>query len=182
MKPRILLAACICASLASPMAIAQSAPSHSTNAMSMQGKHVTNKADRTFAKEASAANLAEVKLGKLAQSQGTNSAVKAFGQRMIDDHTAANQKLSAIASDKSLTVSQAPSAAQQKEYDKLKSLHGDAFDHEYAKKAVHDHHAAIHLFTKEEKHGTDPSLRGYASQTLPTLKEHLSLALKLPQG
>ena len=182
MKTRILLAACICASLASPLALAQAAPPHTSDSMSMQGKHVTSKADRSFAKKASAANLAEVKLGKLALAQGTNSAVKAFGQRMIDDHSAANQKLDAIANDKSISVAQAPNAAQKKEYDKLKSLHGDAFDHEYAKKAVADHHKAIQLFTKEKNHGTDPALRGYASQTLPTLKEHLSLAVKLPKG
>lgn len=182
MKTRILLAACICVSLACPLAMAQSTPPSSTDAMSMQGKHVVSKADRTFAKKASAANLAEVKLGKLALSRGTNSAVKAFGQRMIDNHTAANEKLSGIASDKSLTVSETPSAAQQKEYDMLKDMRGSAFDHAYAKKAVQDHHGAIRLFTKEKQSGTDPALRGFASQTLPTLKEHLSMARKLPKG
>lgn len=182
MKTRILLAACICFSLASPLALAQSAPSPTSDGMSMQGKHITSKADRRFARKASAANLAEVKLGKLALSQGTNSAVKAFGQRMIDDHSAANQKLKGIAHDKSIAVPQAPDTSEQKEYDKLKGLHGDAFDHEYAKKAVTDHHKAIRLFTKEQNHGTDPALRGYASQTLPMLKKHLSLAVKLPQG
>lgn len=101
---------------------------------------------------------------------------------MITDHTAGNRKLSVIARQQSLLLSSAPVPTAQQQYAAMKALADATFDHVYVKKAVQDHQDAIGMFDGEAAHGTDPVLRNYALQTLPTLKEHLSLALKLPQG
>lgn len=108
--------------------------------------------------------------------------VKAFGQRMVTDHTAANQKLNAIARAQSVAISAGPSPAARQEYATMKDLADATFDHAYAKRTVQDHRAAITLFETEVAQGTDPALRNYAGQTLRILKQHLLLALKLPQG
>jgi len=182
MKSRMLIAACIAASLACSLAAAQSAPSTSAGAMPMRGNAMQGTIDAMFMKSASAANLAEVALGQLALSQGTNSDTRAFAQRMISDHTAANKQLGAIAGNQSILVSQAPSSDEQATYDRLKGLQGDTFDHSYDKQAVKDHQDAINLFNQEIDQGTNPALRNFALKTLPTLREHLSMALRLPQG
>jgi putative membrane protein len=44
-------------------------------------------ADMPFVREAASANIMEIRLGQLAQTKGTNLAVKQFGQRMVTDHT-----------------------------------------------------------------------------------------------
>jgi putative membrane protein len=183
MKTRMLIATCLSASLACSLAVAQSSPAVPASGMAMHGKmSARSAADMAFLKKASAANLAEVQLGQLALAQATNSDTKAFGQRMVDDHTAANSKLSDIARDQSLVASEAPSAAEQATYAKLKGMQGSAFDHAYDRQAVKDHQNAIKLFQGEAAHGKDPALRDFANQTLPTLKEHLSMAMKLPKG
>ncbi len=45
---------------------------------------------------------------------------------------------------------------------------------------VADHQKAVALFTKESTNGKDPELKAFATKTLPTLKEHLEMAKKLP--
>ena len=186
MKTHLLPAACILAALACPLLAAPATmPSQAStpdSAASIPRSNMTSMADRTFVKEASAANLAEVQLGRLALSQGTNSMVKAFGQRMVDDHIAANQKLDVIAHAQSLAVSSTLLPAAQQQYARMKGLADATFDHAYAKETVQDHRSAISLFEAEVAQGNDPALRNYAGQTLPKLKQHLLLALKLPQG
>jgi len=53
-----------------------------------------NQEDQTFVKEAGIGGMAEVELSKLAQ-KSENADVKSFADRMIRDHTAANQELTA---------------------------------------------------------------------------------------
>src|SRR5690606_5955733 len=58
-----------------------------------------------FVEEASAKGIAEIEVGRLALEKSTSQEVKTFAQRMIDDHTKANEKLAALASEKKLEVS-----------------------------------------------------------------------------
>jgi putative membrane protein len=52
--------------------------------------------DKTFVKEAVISGMAEVELSKIAQ-KSENADVKRFADRMIQDHTAAQQQLTALA-------------------------------------------------------------------------------------
>src|SRR5258708_6013595 len=62
--------------------------------------------DATFAKKAAQGNMAEVSLGKLVLQQSQNDDVKKFGQRMVDDHSKAEQELEGLASKNNLTLPQ----------------------------------------------------------------------------
>ena len=69
------------------------------------------------------------------------------------------------------------------EVEKLGKLQGDAFDREYVKTVgVKDHEKDIKAFEKASKDAKDPELKAWASKTLPTLKEHLAMARKLPEA
>ena len=48
--------------------------------------------------------MAEVELGKLATQKASSEDVKKFGQRMVDDHTKANDQLKQIAGNKDDTA------------------------------------------------------------------------------
>src|SRR3954470_14226431 len=61
-------------------------------------------ADHTFAMKAAEGGMAEVELGNLAKEHGSNSAVKDFGQRMVDDHTKANNELKDLAGKENITL------------------------------------------------------------------------------
>jgi putative membrane protein len=133
-------------------------------------------ADMDFAKTAAAAGMAEVKLGKLAQQQAESDEVKQFGQRMVDDHTKANDQLKAIAEKKNIDLPQGPPDQAQKAYDDLQKKSGQDFDQAFMDTMVQDHHKAVDLFQQEAKSGKDADLQGFATATLPTLQQHLDLA------
>jgi putative membrane protein len=42
-----------------------------------------------------------------------------------------------------------------------------------------DHQDAVQLFTSESSTGTNPDVKAFAAQTLPTLQQHLALAQSL---
>lgn len=54
-------------------------------------------ADKEFAHKASASGLAEVNLSILAEKNSQNAAIRQFAQRMVADHTKANNELIALA-------------------------------------------------------------------------------------
>jgi putative membrane protein len=139
----------------------------------------SNSADMKFAMTAAQDGMTEVELGRLAVQKGTSDAVKQFGQRMIDDHTNANQQLMQLASSKGMTLPTTLDAKHQAMVTKFQAMSGAAFDRAYAKQMVQDHRKAVALFQKEADRGTDADLKAFASQTLPTLRGHLSMAQAL---
>jgi putative membrane protein len=141
-----------------------------------------NSADMKFAMTAAQDGMTEVELGRLAVQKGMSDAVKQFGQRMIDDHTNANQQLMQLATSKGMTLPTALDAKHQAMVAKFQRLAGADFDRQYAKQMVKDHQKAVSLFQKEADRGADADLKAFASQTLPILQGHLSMAQGLNSG
>jgi len=135
--------------------------------------------DAHFAKEAAQGGMAEVRLGQLAEEKGSNDTVKSFGKRMVDDHSKAGDKLKEVASRENITLPTDISAKDQATYDRLAKLNGTAFDRAYARDMVKDHETDVAAFQKETNAGKDDSLKSFASETLPTLQEHLKQAKEM---
>jgi putative membrane protein len=135
--------------------------------------------DHQFAMKAASGGMSEVKLGQLAQDKGSNPAVKEFGQRMVEDHSKANDQLKGIASQNNINLPDSPSKTDEAEYTRLSKLSGKQFDDAYAKMMVSDHEKDIAEFRKESTSGQDTALKSFASKTLPTLETHLQLAKQM---
>jgi putative membrane protein len=132
-------------------------------------------ADAQFVRQAAEGGMMEVAKGKLATQKGSHEGVKQFGQRMVDDHTKANDELKSIASGKNITLpGDTPKPPMQAAMAKLEKLDGAAFDRAYVDDQVRDHEKTIALFEREAKSGKDAELKAFAEKTLPTLKEHLT--------
>jgi putative membrane protein len=136
---------------------------------------MTSTMDQTFAKKAAQGGMAEVKLGELAAKQGASDKVKEFGQRMVDDHSKADDDLKQIAANKSITLPTDLDANNKALYTRLSSLHGAAFDSAYLKAMRTDHVKTIAAFKKEAAKGRDADIKGFASNTLPTIEEHYKM-------
>jgi putative membrane protein len=130
-------------------------------------------ADTMFATKAAQGGMAEVKLGQLAADKASDPDVKAFGQRMVDDHTKANDSLKSVTAAENMTLPTDINAKDQAMYDKLSQMSGADFDKAYVKDMVKDHEEDIKEFRKEADHGKDPQLKQFASTTLPVLQSHL---------
>ena len=129
--------------------------------------------DSAFYKKAAEGGIAEVELGKLAQDKSPTASVKEFGAMMVTDHTAANDKLKAIAAKNHIKLPTSPSMGQMATKTELKVLSGKAFDKSYIKGMVKDHEEDIKEFQTESASGQDPDAKAYAVATLPTLQAHL---------
>jgi putative membrane protein len=174
---RLLTGAALVALMAQP-ALAQSNPAQQQQQqpMAASGAEQLAQQDTQFATKAAGDGKAEVKLGKLAQQQAQNDAVKQFGRRMVDDHSKANDELRSIARQKGIDLPQKlPDEAQQLD-DELQQKSGHEFDQAYMDAMVEDHQKAVDLFEQEAQSGQDPDLKRFAENTLPTLREHLDLA------
>ena len=129
--------------------------------------------DASFYKKAAEGGIAEVEAGRLAQDKGTSQQVKDFGAMMVKDHSAANDKLQAVASSKNITLPTTSSVGQMASKAKLDVLSGETFDKSYVKGQISAHQQTVALFRKEISSGQDADAKAFASATLPTVRSHL---------
>jgi putative membrane protein len=136
-------------------------------------------ADMDFVKQATAAGMAEVDLGKLGAEKAADQSVEQFAQRMVDDHSKANEQLIKILADKKVEVPKEMPADATSTKDQLNGLSGADFDREFMTHMVSDHEKAVALFDKESKDGQAAELKQFAEQTLPTVQDHLKQAQQI---
>ena len=136
-------------------------------------------ADKNFVKKAAEANMAEVELGNLAKEKASSPEVKQFGERMVTDHTKANEELKTVASEKGVTLPTDLDAKDKATKQRLEKLSGEQFDRAYMNDMVKDHTKDVSEFKKESAAAKDPAVKSYASQTLPTLEDHLKEARQI---
>jgi putative membrane protein len=152
-----------------------SASASATTDTSSSSSQLTEQ-DQKFVKEAASGGMAEVEMGKLAAQKGQSEAVKKLGQRLVQDHTKANQELKQIASKKGVTLPTQPASEHKSALDHLKSLQGTEFDKAFTQHAIQDHQKDIQKFQKASQQLQDSELKSFASKTLPTLQQHLQMA------
>lgn len=142
----------------------------------------TSRSARSFAEKANQANLLEVEAGKLAEQRAENDQVKSFGQQMVQDHSNADSKLKSIAQAQNIELSDKLDAKHEAKLAKLRAEQGAAFDKTYTRMMLKDHRQDIREFERASKNVENPQMRSFAEQTLPTLREHLASAEKLPDA
>ncbi|HTC51002.1 MAG TPA: DUF4142 domain-containing protein [Steroidobacteraceae bacterium] len=129
--------------------------------------------DSSFYKNIAEAGLAEVSDATLATQSATDPKLKDFAAMMIKDHSAANDKLSALAGTKGISLPTSASVTEMATHAKLKLESGDTFDKAYIKDQVSAHRAALRLLRKEIATGQDSDAKDFAKSVLPTVQGHL---------
>lgn len=162
-----------------------------------------------FVTDAAMGGMKEIQASQLALSNSQNQSVKDFAHRMITDHSQANAKLMALAQQKGLNLPGTNTFATDdpawnnplvigsepikdayllktnlalvsyQDIRQLKGLSGRDFDLAYARTMVMDHINTVAEFEAADRVLTDPDLKNFAEQTLPTLREHRQMARKL---
>lgn len=135
-----------------------------------------SKADKDFMVAAAKANMTEAHEGQMAENQGSADAVKSLGRTLDQDHSQAYGQLETLAQKLGVTIPNGIDTAKDATIRQLEKLKGPAFDKAFTRDEVATHHAAIAEFKREAEHGTDPDVKAYASQTVPVLEKHLTMA------
>ena len=129
-----------------------------------------------FLRQAAEGGLAEVQLGELAQQKAESPEVKQFAERMVTDHTKANDQLKQVATKEGITVPEKLSAKDEATKARLEKLSGAQFDRAYMAAMVKDHTTDVTEFRAQAKTAKDSAVKNFASETLPTLEDHLKEA------
>jgi putative membrane protein len=139
--------------------------------------------DQKFLETAAQTDMVEVNLGNLAQDAASSQAVKDYGQMLARDHMQDFQALQSLAQQAGLTMPTAIDTDHNKAMvGPMHTLKGSAFDHKYIENMIAGHTQAIAHYKKEAQTATNPALKAYAQQTLPTLQKHLDAAKAIQQG
>jgi putative membrane protein len=165
------------------LAVVPAMAQNSSSEAPYPGTHARSKAsagtkmsDNDFIKKAAEGGLAEVELGQLAEQKATNPEVKKFAERMVADHTKANDQLKEVAQKQGMNLPQDLDAKDKMTKTRLEKLAGERFDRAYMADMVRDHKKDVSEFQMESKNAQDPGLKNFVTETLPTLREHLKLA------
>jgi len=135
---------------------------------------------REFAMDAAQSDQYEIAAAEDALGQSQNPQVRAFAQRMIDDHTRSGEALRQAA-----IASGLPPPPHAMDSDQavllaaLQSLRGPDFDRTYAKQQVLAHRQALAVEQSFASEGTDPNLRRVARSSVPMIQQHLELAQQM---
>jgi putative membrane protein len=120
--------------------------------------------DKTFMMNAAKGGMMEVEWGKLAAQNGQSADVKKFGNRMMTDHSKANNELMALAKEEGVALPGVKAPGKWKS------------DKDYMDMMVKDHQEDLAEFQKEAQSATDPDLKKFAEKGVKMVSSHLKLA------
>src|SRR5947208_13566809 len=80
--------------------------------------------DQLFVQKAASGGMAEVEMGKIAQMKATNPEVKTFGEKLVTDHTKANDELKTAAREAGIEVPAKIGPEEQKHVDMFREYRG----------------------------------------------------------
>jgi putative membrane protein len=123
--------------------------------------------------------MLEVKLGELAQTNGSAAAVKDFGMMMTKDHGMSNSEFEKIAEKHNISLPTVLSEDSQKLYDKLSGMRGADFDKEYIKEMVTAHEKTLENLKEQAEEGKNMDLKTFANSKIATVEKHLMEAKAL---
>jgi putative membrane protein len=136
--------------------------------------------DAEFVKKAASGGMLEVELGRHVSKNAANPEVRAFGQRMVTDHSAANRELEGVARREGLAVPAEMEKEHREMLQNLTKLRGAELDRAYMSEMVDDHDHDVKEFEEQAEQGKTDVDR-WAARTLPTLQSHLAQAQSISE-
>jgi putative membrane protein len=155
--------------------------STSSSGSSTSGAHASassvSHADKSMMDDLAKANLSEIETAKLVLGKTQNDQVKQFAQKMIDDHTNAQQELEQLAQQKNVKLPTEPDLKHKAEMKMLSAMEGEKLDKAYMSRGgLSDHKKAHELLAKIESKAKDADLKSLAGKLMPVIDQHLAMA------
>jgi putative membrane protein len=136
--------------------------------------------DQAFLEQAAQNGHAEQSASQLALTKARNPQVKAFAQRMVDEHARLGNELETLAASKTYTPPKEASLMQKGKEALIGGLSDETFDQRYVNQmGVEAHEANVRLFEEAARETRDPDVKAFAVKHLPALRNHLQAAREL---
>ena len=114
-------------------------PKPEAAAVGSGGAGANLKDDGDFVRDVALKNMAEIELSRMALTKAAGPDVKAFAQKMIDDHGAAAEKLKSVVSGQPIEWPAQLDETHRETADELAKKQGADFDRDYAEAMVKGH-------------------------------------------
>ena len=126
------------------------------------------------------ANIDEIQSAKLALDKSKNAQVRQFAQAMLDEHSAAQAQLEALATAKGVKLPDKTYLVQKSTAAILKAVSGKTLDKEYIKHAgVNAHKNTLVLLQRVSLEAVDPEFKALGASMRPKVQQHLKMAQQL---
>jgi putative membrane protein len=134
-----------------------------------------------FVNKVAISDMFEIQSSQIALGKQADADTKPFAEKMIQDHQKTTSELKAVVDGSmvKLTLPATLDSEHQKMLDDLNAKSGKDFDTSYDQIQVKAHRDAVALFEAYARSGEDSELKTWAGKTLPSLKEHLTMAENL---
>ena len=136
--------------------------------------------DEKALKDMAQANINEVAAAKIALDKAQSSEVKAFAQKMVEDHSSALAKVQTVAQQKGVTLPVEPDAKHKAMAASLEKQSGEAFDKAYIKNAgTKDHKMVLSKLKSDASKIKDADVKALADAHTPVVEQHLKAAQQI---
>jgi len=159
---------------------AQPATQGAATATAAKAPAKLDRSDRNALIEMAQSNMAEIATGKLALSKALNPEIKAYAQRMVDEHGKTLAEVQALAQAKGVELPKELNAKFKAKGALLQTLSGDIFDRTYMKQSGRRDHRVTHEQLKDNLDKIkDPDIKALAMKMRPVVEQHLLAADEL---
>jgi putative membrane protein len=131
--------------------------------------------DKTFLKDSTQDNMAEVKLAELAIKTTKNPKIKTFAEKMVTDHNALITGAKPVAAKAGVEPPKTDGIEANADYLKLKLLTGETFDKSYVKTMVSDHHADLDKINAEHEATSNPDMKKLTAHAATVVSGHTKM-------
>ena len=129
-----------------------------------------------FVQAVAASDLLEINLGTMAMAKADEQTVKDFGHRMVTNHTAIQVIIGKIAVAQEITLPTEIAADDTAIVTSLEALSGEEFDKAYMAYLADENPKILAMYRWQYDNCTDPTVKPFASQTMPIIGTHARLA------
>lgn len=141
------------------------------------------RATREFVQAAAQSDTFEILEASSLLALSKNPQVRAFAQRMIENHSRSRDQLMAIVQQDGLSLPSPGIGNDQSQFlAALQRQHGDTVDRIYVRQQGNAHRAALATVQAYAANGDDGSLRARATSDRALISDHLSMADELQQS
>ncbi|NDI98033.1 DUF4142 domain-containing protein [Flavobacterium sp. LaA7.5] len=137
--------------------------------------------DSEYLVHAAEVDMKEIELGKMAQQKATNAGIKEYGKMMVEQHTKASEKTKDLAQSMNVTLPMAITEDGKEAWEDLNDETGMDFDKKYINMMVDGHEKTIKMMEEASEEAQSEKIRRWASDMLPTHREHLQKAKTLKE-
>lgn len=141
------------------------------NEQIQQQNNAQSMSPAAFVTQATSGNMLEIQSSQLAMERSRQEQVRRYAERIISDHSNAAGRMKSAAMGQSIPDNM--SKLHIEALEQLRQANDDEFDARYLETQLQTHEDTVLLYEQYAASGEQESLKQYAQQMLPILREHL---------